>query len=121
MIHPATLKILHPSNDYYKRDAVCRAIEKQYGLKADFGHDKWDDWRDPEDTNLKRPQRGSDRARDMKPIAGNNPSRALFSNTKRLCSLALVWAQNWQDLHQVFAEHQLKLKFHGNGLVIAQG
>ncbi|NQY83082.1 MAG: relaxase/mobilization nuclease domain-containing protein [Alphaproteobacteria bacterium] len=46
MIHPATLNIHHPRWDYYARDRVCQAMKLKYDLAADYGHDKWREWRD---------------------------------------------------------------------------
>lgn len=36
-VHPTTFKGHSPAWDYYKRDAVCRAMEKKWNLKIDNG------------------------------------------------------------------------------------
>ena len=121
MIHPATLKILHPSNDYYKRDALCRQLEKKHGLKVDFGHDKWDGWRDPEDKHLQRPQKGSERAKDMEACRWEQSFESFVLEQKETLLGGIKTAKNWQDVHEVFEAQGLTLKERGAGLVIAQG
>ncbi|SBW10603.1 hypothetical protein KL86DPRO_60223 [uncultured delta proteobacterium] len=40
MIHPERLTRYEEWQDYIKRDALCRQLEKEYGLAVDFGRDK---------------------------------------------------------------------------------
>ena len=40
MINPETKTRLEPFRDYYKRDTVCRELEKKYGLSIDAGRDE---------------------------------------------------------------------------------
>ncbi|NQY82679.1 MAG: relaxase/mobilization nuclease domain-containing protein [Alphaproteobacteria bacterium] len=120
MIHPETLKIHHPQWDYYRRDRVCRAMEKQYGLAVDHGHDKWLDWRDEGD-KVKRPNKGSDRVRDMEAQRWEQSFESFVKEIKQPIMDGIEKASNWLEVHEAFAEQDLELKARGNGLVIGDG
>ena len=116
MIDPETHNIHHPFNDYYARDKVCRSIEKEYGLAVDFGHDKWEHWRDED-----KPPRVSDKARDMEAHRHEQSFTRFVQEQKDEILADLEEAADWDSVHETLKERGLSLKQRGNGLVISDG
>ena len=115
MIDPETHNIHHPSWDYYARDRVCRAIEKEYNLKIDHGHDKWEHWRDEDKPRM------SDKARDMEAHRHEQSFTGFVQEQKDEILADVEEAADWDSVHESLKERGLCLKQRGNGLVISDG
>ena len=119
MIDPETHNIHHPPWDYYARDRVCRAIEKEYNLKIDYGHDKHDEWQHWRDED--KPARVSDKARDMEAHRHEQSFTRFVQEQKDEILADLEEAADWDSVHETLKERGLSLKQRGNGLVISDG
>ena len=110
LIHPETYLKHYPEDDYDKGDQVCFAMEKKYGLVHDvrFRQAKHKDTR-------------SVGAKDMEAHTWHQSFESYVLENKQALLTGVDKAQSWQDVHQLFAQHELKLKLRGNGLVISQG
>jgi len=109
-IHPKTLNIHYPKQDFMARDKVCRSMEQKYGLKVDLGReDKVEQNRKPEG------------ARDMEANSWEQSFHSYVQEHKEPLMKGIDEAKTWNDVHEKFAEYDLKLRKRGNGLVITNG
>ncbi|NQY82349.1 MAG: relaxase/mobilization nuclease domain-containing protein [Alphaproteobacteria bacterium] len=100
MIHPETLKIHHPYNDYLKLSQTCRAVEQQYGLQGDHGMETWKEWRDKRDCT-------PERAKDMEAHRWEQSFHRFVKEVKQPILDGIQQAGSWSELHQVFADQDL--------------
>ncbi|KHK02916.1 TraI/MobA(P) family conjugative relaxase [Desulfovibrio sp. TomC] len=109
MIHPERLTRHEPFRDYRGRDRVCRELEKRFGLAIDNGRDQT------------RPQERpplSDEAANVEAHTGQQSFEGYARGHRETILASLEKATGWQSLHQTLALYGLKIKPHGNGLVI---
>ena len=109
-VHPESHKCHSPSWDYYKRDKVNREMEKKYGLSVDKGvSDK-----DKQTEKDKKPEG----ATDMEAHRWEESFDSYVRKYKEELKVIVKEANSWEDVHKGFAEYDLELKKHANGLVI---
>lgn len=107
LIHPVTLTRNDHPWDYNKRDALCRELEREYGLAVDNGMEKE---RQP---------------RNEKAVAVEGQGLQSFDGyvQERKASIlaaldTAIAAQSWQILHKELHSHGLEIRPRGNGLII---
>ncbi|MEG6501538.1 MULTISPECIES: TraI/MobA(P) family conjugative relaxase [unclassified Desulfovibrio] len=108
MIHPEKYTCHKEFRDFWIRDKVCRAIEREFGLTVDNGI---------EHTSSDR-QRGNDKAQLVEAHTGQQSFDSYAKEHREAILRALEAATSWQDLHTALAGHGMEIKKHGNGLVI---
>lgn len=105
LIHPVTLTRNDHPWDYNKRDALCREIEREYGLTVDNGMER------------ERGQR-NERAIALEAQQGVQSFDSYVRERTAPILAALDAAKNWQDLHKELHRHGLEIRPKGNGLII---
>ena len=105
LIHPVTLNRNDHPWDYNKRDALCREIEREYGLTVDNGMEQ------------ERGQR-NERAIALEAQLGVQSFDSYVRERTAPILAALDAAKNWQDLHKELHRHGLEIRPKGNGLII---
>lgn len=105
LIHPVTLTRNDHPWDYNKRDALCREIEREYGLTVDNGMEQ------------QRGQR-NERAIALEAQQGVQSFDSYVRERTAPILAALDAAKNWQDLHKELHRHGLEIRPKGNGLII---
>lgn len=106
LIHPETLTRNCHSWDYSKRNALCRLLEREYGLAVDTGMEK------------DKAERRNERAAAMEAQQGVLSFAGYARERGQIILEALETATRWQDLHTALARHGLELTERGNGLII---
>jgi hypothetical protein len=104
-IHPVTLRKTTPRHDFAKRNALCRELEREYGLTVDKGMEQ------------------ERRRHNEKAVAGEKQrgeqSFDSYARERREAILqALDAARSWHSLHEALARYGLEIRPRGNGLVI---
>ena len=107
MIYPVKHTRYEPYRDYKIRDTICREIEKKYNLAIDNGIDKKDISVKLNDTS----------ARVEAQTGEESFERYCHNQHDELVDLVNN-AKDWQEVHTAFALYGLRIKPHGNGLVI---
>ncbi len=107
LIHPETLSRNEPYRDYWKRDKLCRDIEKEYELSIDNGVD-------PLDTNIKL----GEKSVKKEVLTGEESFERFVRRHHDEILEDMEQAKSWEAVHKIFAEYGLEIKPHGNGLVI---
>lgn len=108
MIHPEKYTCHKEFRDFWIRDKVCRAVEKEFGLTVDHGIE----------LNSPDHQRGNDTARLVEAHSGQQSFDTYTKERRGDILRTLESAISWQDLHEALAEHGMEIKRHGNGLSI---
>ena len=108
-IHPETLVIHSPFQDFKKLSVVCREIEQKFDLKVDNGMEMEQD-RDKLRTNQA--------AKDYEAHTWQQSLDSYVKENARPLKRALTKAATWQDFHVSFAEYGLELRPRGNGMII---
>lgn len=108
MIHPEKYTCHKEFRDFWVRDKVCRAIEREFGLTVDNGI---------EHTSSDR-QRINDKAQLVEVHTGQQSFDSYAKEHRQEILRALEAATSWQVLHTALAEHGMEIKKYGNGLVI---
>ena len=107
MIHPEKHTRHEPFRDYWKRDKVCRELEREYGLVVDNGH-------------TKDKQRAlSEKAALIEAHTGQQSFESYAKAHKDTILPVLAAAPDWQTFHEGLALYGMEIKPHGGGLVIA--
>ncbi len=107
MIHPKKLTRHEPFGDYYKRDKLCRELEKKYNLSIDNGLDN-------SGTTLKL----SAQSATKESLSGEESfERYLMDRHDKLMEL-IDKSKAWEDVHHAFALYGLEIKQRANGLAI---
>ncbi|WP_413208298.1 TraI/MobA(P) family conjugative relaxase [Rhodospirillum sp. A1_3_36] len=109
MLHPETLKIHHPHQDYKALEKTARAMEIKYGLQVDRG---MSDTRDR--------AKGSTKARDYEAHTWEQSFQNHVLERREDLLTVFGEAENWPRLHEYLAAHGITLKRRGNGLVLAE-
>ena len=106
-IHPEKRTRHKEFRDYWMRDKACRELEKEYGLVIDNGRIK-----DKEPTL-------SEKAALVEAHTGQHSFESYAKAHREKILPILHAATDWQALHEGLALYGMKIKPHGNGLVIA--
>ena len=109
LIHPERLVRVEPYRDYFKRDKLCRELEKEYGLTIDNGREK----------APVREAHLSSSAATLEAHSGEQSFEGYAQNQGAVIVATLKEARSWEDVHLAFAEQGLKLAPRGAGLVVA--
>jgi hypothetical protein len=107
-VHPQTLKVHTPFNDYKIRDRVSRQLEKKYGLFVDNGMS-------PENRNS---QKLSSEARTFESHTWQESFQTHVLGQRDDILERAAKAKNWQALHEALADYDITLKKRGNGFVL---
>lgn len=108
MIHPEKYTCHKEFRDFWIRDKVCRAVEKEFGLTVDHGIE----------LNSPDHQRGNDMASLVEAHTGQQSFDTYARERREDILRSLESAASWQDIHETLAEHGMEIKCHGNGLSI---
>ena len=107
MIHPEKHTRHEPFRDYWKRDKVCRELEKEYGLVVDNGRSK------------NKQQSLGEKATLIEAHTGQQSFESYAKAHRDKIVPVLASAPDWETLHKELALYGMEIKPHGNGLVIA--
>jgi hypothetical protein len=107
MIHPEKLIRVEPYRDYYKRDEVCRKMERKYGLQIDLGRDLNAD-----------PKRPNEKASTYEAQSGQQSFDSYAKEKINFLDDSLQNIKSWERLHEKLAEFGLSIELQGNGCVI---
>ncbi len=107
-VHPVSLNVLTPFNDYKTRDRVSRQLEKKYGLYVDKGMAQ----RDFNQTKLS-PSARTYEAHTWEESFQNH----VLQHRDELLE-KINGAGTWQDLHKIVSQYDIELKKRGNGFVL---
>jgi hypothetical protein len=105
-VHPVTLNVRSPFNDYSIRDRVCRRMEKKYGLAVDRGKEQGSR------------QELSATARDLEARTWQQSFEGHVIENKADMLTAIGGASTWRDMHQALSSFDIGIKRHGAGLVL---
>ncbi|WP_343870566.1 TraI/MobA(P) family conjugative relaxase, partial [Caenispirillum bisanense] len=106
-VHPRTLKVHAPYNDFKALETVSRALEKTYGLTVDRGMS------DPKPETTLSPG-----ARDFEANTWQQSFQRHVLEHRGEILAELKHAADWQAVHAVLARYDIRLKPHGAGLVL---
>ena len=108
MIHPEKYTCHKEFRDFWIRDKVCRALEREFGMAVDLGIER---------SSSDRP-RSNEKARTVEAHTGQQSFESYAQGHKEAVLSSLETASSWQDLHATLAAHGMEIKPHGNGLAI---
>lgn len=108
MIHPEKYTQHKEFRDFWIRDKVCRAVERDFGLTVDNGIEH----------NSSDRQRNNDTARLVEAHTGQQSFDSYAKEHRERIMHSLEAAVSWQDIHAALAAQGMEIKPHGNGLVI---
>lgn len=109
MVHPRTLKMTTPWNDYARLERTARAMERKYGLYVDLGM-----------SDYKGQPKGSQKARAFEAQTWQQSFQNHLLDRRDELLQVTANAPTWESLHAGLAEHGVILRRRGNGLVFAQ-
>jgi len=106
LIHPERRTRHEPFRDYWIRDKLCRELEQRYSLTVDQG---------------RQPDKAATGPEPAKAFEAHTGQESFFSYARKQLDFlhpALAKARSWPEAHTAFQRRGLKLKPHGNGLVV---
>jgi hypothetical protein len=106
LIHPESLSRHEPFRDYKKRNALCRELEKEYGIAIDNGI--------AEQNAVKL----SDQANKIEALKGEESFEGYVLRHHDSIMHGIEKAKSWSDVHEALATFSLELKTKGNGFII---
>jgi hypothetical protein len=108
MIHPEKYTCHKEFRDFWIRDRVCRAVEREFGLTVDHGieHDSPDR------------SRSNDTARRVEAHTGQQSFDSYAKEHRAAILRSLEAATSWRDLHTALTEYGMEIKPHGSGLAV---
>jgi len=110
MIDPEKYTCHKEFRDFWIRNKVCRAVEREFGLTVDNGIEV----NSPEQAR----QRRNEKASLVEAHTGQQSFDAYAKEHHEEIMRSLDAAASWQDLHTALAERGMEIKPHGRGLVI---
>lgn len=110
MINPEKYTCHKEFRDFWIRDKVCRAVEREFGLTVDNGIEV----NSPEQAQ----QRRNEKASLVEAHTGQQSFDAYTKEHHAEIMRSLDAAASWQDLHTALAERGMEIKPHGRGLAI---
>ena len=108
MIHPEKYTCHKEFRDFWIRDKVCRAVEREFGLTVDHGIEQRSSDR----------SRANEKARQVEAHTGQQSFDSYAKGHREEILHSLEAATSWQDIHAALAAHGMEIKPHGNGLAI---
>lgn len=108
MIHPEKYTCHKEFRDFWIRDKVCRAVEREFGLTVDHGIEQSSSDR----------SRTNEKARQVEAHTGQQSFDSYAKAHREEILHSLEAATSWQDIHAALAAHGMEIKPHGNGLAI---
>lgn len=108
MIHPEKYTCHKEFRDFWIRDKVCRAVEREFGLTVDHGIEQSSSGR----------SRVNEKARQVEAHTGQQSFNSYAKGHREEILHSLEAATSWQDIHAALAAHGMEIKPHGNGLAI---
>lgn len=112
MIHPEKYTCHKEFRDFWIRDRVCRALEREFGLSVDNGIEL-----SSSGQSLVRPRR-NEKARLVEAHTGQQSFDSYAQEHREAVLRSLEAAASWGDLHTALAGYGMEIKPHGNGLAI---
>lgn len=112
MIHPERHTCHKEFRDFWIRDRVCRAVEREFGLTMDNGIEH-----SASGQALIRP-RSNEKAQLIEAHTGQQSFDSYAKTHHNEILRSLEAATSWQDMHETLAVYGMEIKPHGNGLVI---
>ncbi|MDL2313708.1 relaxase/mobilization nuclease domain-containing protein [Desulfovibrio sp. OttesenSCG-928-C14] len=110
MIDPEKYTCHKEFRDFWIRNKVCRAVEREFGLTVDNGIEL----NSPEQAR----QRRNEKASLVEAHTGQQSFDAYAKEHHEEIMRSLDAAASWQDLHTALAERGMEIKPHGRGLAI---
>lgn len=110
MIHPEKYTCHKEFRDFWIRDRVCRALEREFGLTVDNGIEF--------NSSEQARQRHNEKARLVEAHTGQQSFDSYAQEHREAVLRSLEAAASWRDLHTALAEYGMEIKPHGNGLTI---
>ena len=110
MINPEKYTCHKKFRDFWIRDKVCRAAEREFGLTVDNGIEI-----NPSEQPC---QRRNEKASLVEAHTGQQSFDAYAREHREEILRSLDAAASWRDLHTALAERGMEIKPHGNGLVM---
>ena len=107
MIHPEKYTRHEPFRDYWKRNQICRELEREYGLTVDNGRTK----------DKQRPL--SAKAVLIETHTGQQSFESYAKGRRDSILHLLTAVTDWQTLHEGLSRHGMVIKPRGNGLILA--
>ena len=108
-VHPETLRVHTPFNDYFTLEKVARAMEQKHGLAPDLG---LSDYRGQDH------EKTSQKAKDFEAHRWQQSFHGYMRETKAGVLETIAGAKDWPGLHKALAEgYGVALHKRGNGLV----
>ncbi|MDL2314082.1 relaxase/mobilization nuclease domain-containing protein [Desulfovibrio sp. OttesenSCG-928-C14] len=108
MIHPEKYTCHKEFRDFWIRDRVCRAVEREFGLTVDHGIEQSSSDR----------SRANEKARLVEAHTGQQSFDFYAKGHREEILHSLEAATSWQDIHAALAAHGMEIKPYGNGLAI---
>lgn len=108
MIHPEKYTCHKEFRDFWIRDKVCRAVEREFGLTVDHGIEQSSSDR----------SRTNEKARQVEAHTGQQSFDSYAKAHREEILHSLEAATSWQDIHAALATRGMEIKPHGNGLAI---
>ncbi|MDL2316323.1 relaxase/mobilization nuclease domain-containing protein [Desulfovibrio sp. OttesenSCG-928-A18] len=108
MIHPEKYTCHKEFRDFWIRDRVCRAVEREFGLTVDHGIEQSSSDR----------SRVNEKARQVEAHTGQQSFDSYAKAHREEILHSLEAATSWQDIHAALATRGMEIKPHGNGLSI---
>ena len=110
-VHPETLAVHTPWNDYKALEKTCRALERKYGLYVDLGKTDYGGYRKFRDV-------ASPAARDFEAHTWRQSFQNQVLDDRERIAMAAGKARDWQGLHKALGKLDLEIVQRGNGLVL---
>lgn len=107
MIHPEKFTRHEPFRDFRTRDALCRELEKEYGLGVDNGRDN------------NAPRSLGEKAALIEAHTGQQSFESYARGQRENILHVLETAVDWQTLHEGLALYGMAIKPRSGGLVVA--
>lgn len=108
MIHPEKYTCHKEFRDFWIRDKVCRAVEREFGLTVDHGIEQ-----SSSDRSC-----ANEKARQVEAHTGQQSFDSYAKGHREEILHSLEAATSWQDIHEALATRGMEIKPHGNGLVV---
>ena len=112
MIHPERHTCHKEFRDFWIRDRVCRAVEREFGLTVDNGIEH-----SASGQALMHPRR-NEKAQLIEAHTGQQSFDSYATTHRDDILPSLEAATSWQDMQEILAACGMEIKPHGNGLVI---
>lgn len=110
MIHPEKYTCHKEFRDFWVRDKVCRAVEREFGLTVDNGIEI--------NSSEQTRQCRNEKARLVETHTGQQSFDSYAQEHREAILRSLEATASWRELHASLAEYGMEIKPHGNGLIV---